>query len=79
MENSFYIKKNNKNIKCDILYVFSNNDNNFVIYNDGSLDNDGFLNVLANKFILNNNTMTLLPIEDNEWSLVNNVWDGING
>ena len=79
MKGSFYIQKDNKNIKCDILYVFDCNNNNFIIYNDGSFDNDGFLNVFANKFIIKDDKMSLLPIEDNEWNIVNNVWSDING
>lgn len=79
MENSFYILKDNKKIKCDILYIFNSNNDNFIIYNDGSIDDNGFLNVLANKFIINDNNMTLLPLNNSQWSIVNNVWNDING
>ena len=77
MKNSFYIKRNNKNIKCNILYTFSYNKDNFMIYNDGSLDDEGFLNVFANKFTINNEEITLLPIENNEWNIIDNAWENI--
>lgn len=78
MQNSFYILKDNKKIKCDILYIFNSSNDNFIIYNDGSLDEDGFLNVFANKFIMDNDKLNLLPILDTEWDIIDNVWRDIN-
>ena len=78
MKGSFYITKNNKEIKCDILYTFKSNNSNFILYNDGSLDEDGFLSVLASKYTINDDKITLLPIEDNEWNIIDDIWSDIN-
>ena len=78
MKGSFYITKNNKKIKCDILYTFKSNNSNFILYNDGSLDEDGFLSVLASKYTINDDKITLLPIEDNEWNIIDDIWSDIN-
>lgn len=75
MNSSFYIN----NIRCDILHSFNYNNNTYIIYNDGSYDNNHKLNVLASKFVINNNELNLLPISDSEWEIVDKEWDKING
>lgn len=79
MKGNFYIEKNNKKVKCDILYTFNYNDENYIIYNDGSIDEIGYLNVLANKFIINDDKITLLDIDDYDWNIIDKVWSDING
>ncbi|MBQ9024319.1 MAG: DUF1292 domain-containing protein [Bacilli bacterium] len=79
MKGSFFIKENNTKKECKILHAFKYDNNNFIIYSDGSLNKDGFLNVFSNKFLINKDTLTLLPIEDNEWDIVDNNWSQING
>lgn len=78
MKGSFYIEKNNKKIKCDILYTFKSNNNDFILFSDGSIDDEGFLNVLASKYTINNDKITLLPVEDNEWNIIDDIWGDIN-
>ena len=79
MKGNFYIEKNNKKVKSDILYTFNYNHENYIIYNDGSIDEIGYLNVLANKFIINDDKITLLDIDDYDWNIIDKVWSDING
>lgn len=57
--------------KCKILHYFKYNNDSFIIYND----ND---EILANKYIINNNEISLLPIGDDEWEIVDKEWEKIN-
>lgn len=75
MKNSFYIN----NTRCDILHSFNYNNNTFIIYSDGSLNENNDLNVLASKFIIKNNELHLLPVSDNEWQIIDKEWNNING
>ena len=75
MKNSFYIN----GTRCDILHTFNHNNNTYIIYNDGSFDEDHRLNVLASRFLIKNNELHLLPISDNEWNIIDQEWNMING
>lgn len=74
MISSFYIN----NIKCDILHSFNYNNDTYIIYNDGSYDSNHQLNVLASKFIIKDNLMHLLPINNDEWNIVDKEWNKFN-
>lgn len=78
MDRTFYITdENNNKIKCEILHCFTDNNKNFIFYNDGSINEDGSLEVLSSKFIIDNDSITLIPIEDDEWDIVNKKWSEI--
>ena len=78
MNGTFYITdENNNKIECEILYCFKDGDKNFVFYNDGSINEDGTKEVLSSKFIIDNNQITLLPIENDEWDIVDKNWSEI--
>jgi len=74
MKNSFYVN----NTRCDIIHSFNYNNNTYIIYNDGSFDEEHKLKVLASKIIIKNNELHLLPISDSEWSIIDNEWNNIN-
>ena len=72
---SFYVN----NTRCDILHTFNHNNNTFIIYNDGSYNENHELNVLASKFIIKNSELHLLPVSDDEWDIIDKEWNIING
>lgn len=74
MTSSFYIN----NQRFDILHAFNYNNNTFIIYNDGSYDDEHRLNVIASKFIIQNSELHLLPVNDNEWDIIDQEWNKIN-
>lgn len=75
MNKEFYIiNDDNETIKCEIFHCFKNNNDNFMFYNDGSINEDGTLKVLASKFTIEDNKITLIPILDNEWDIVDKKW-----
>lgn len=78
MDRTFFITdENNNKIECEILHCFKDNDKNFIIYSDGSINEDGSKEVLSSKFIIENNKINLLPIEDDEWEIVDKEWSKI--
>jgi hypothetical protein len=79
MDNNFIaLNDKNEKIKCEILHTFKHNNDNFIFYSDGTLNENNELNVLANKYITNNNELNLLPINDDEWDIVDKEWSKIN-
>ena len=78
MDRSFFITlENGKNVKCDILHTFMHGKNGYIFYNDGTVKEDGTLEVLSSKFIIKNRKIVLLPIEEDEWDIVNKEWSKI--
>ena len=78
---SFIINdEKNNNIKCQILHNFRKNNNDYIIYTDGSIDLDNKLEILASKYILNDkNKMTLIPITNEaEWDIIDEEWSKID-
>ena len=77
----FKIYENNREIICNIIKVFrdDSNDINYIIYTDGTKDNDGELEIYASRYILENNNYILKDIEnDYEWNLIDNMMESIN-
>ena len=64
---TFEIEDNGKNIKCEELYSFENNNKKYMVYTDNTKDEDGLLRIYA--VIVDGEK--LLPIEnDDEWAFV---------
>ena len=59
--------------KYKILHYFKYNNDNFIIYN-----NEHNNEILASKFTLNNDKISLLPINDNEWQIVDKELEKID-
>lgn len=63
-------------ISCDILFTFSDEINNvsYIVYTDGTKDNEGNNNIYASRYILEEQNYVLKPIEnDYEWNLIDNM------
>lgn len=60
------------NKKYKILHYFKNNNDNYIIYSD---DNE----ILSNKYVMKDNNISLLPINDDEWEIVDQEWEKLNG
>ena len=76
MEMNFKIIENGKEITCDILLTFrdENNDINYIVYTDGTKDDEGELEVYASRYVLKGNDFYLEEIKDeSEWNLIDNM------
>lgn len=66
---------NGETITCEALYTFINNGNNYMLYTDNELDENGDIEVLATKYTIDNDKINLIEIEtDEEWDLVDKEW-----
>ena len=75
---NFKIIEDGKVINCDILLTFRDDNNaiNYIVYTDGTLDEDGEPLIYASRYILENNNYILKEIEkDYEWDLIDNMLD----
>ena len=78
---NFKIYENNKEIVCNIIKIFKDesNDINYIIYTEGTKDEDGELEIYASRYILENNNYILADIEnDYEWNLIDNMLESMN-
>jgi len=74
----FKIISKGKEIECDILFTFrdNNNDINYIVYTDGTVDLENELLIYASRYVLENNNYILKDIENEyEWNLVDNMID----
>lgn len=64
-DNYFTIIKDNKKVKCNVLFTFNNNNINYIVYKDDTNQ------IFASRFIIENNIPILKPIENNsEWDII---------
>ena len=73
---NFKIYQDGKEILCDIVLTFrdDSNDINYIVYTDGTKDDEGDLEVYASRYIEKNNDYYLMPIENEyEWNLIDNM------
>lgn len=73
---NFKIYDNGKEVECEIIMTFKDesNDINYIVYTDGTKDNEGDLEIYASRFVLENNDFILQQIEnDYEWNLIDNM------
>lgn len=73
---NFKVIDNGKEISCDVLLTFrdDNNDINYIVYTDGTKDEDDELEIYASRYVLKNNSYYLEAIEnDSEWNLIDNM------
>ena len=78
---NFRIYEDGKEIVCNIIKIFKDdsNDINYIIYTDGTKDDDGELEIYASRYIMENNNYILKDIEsDYEWNLIDNMLDSMN-
>lgn len=73
---NFKIFEGGKEITCNILFTFSdqNNNKNYIVYTDGTKDLKGELEIYASRYVIENNNYVLEDIEnDYEWDLIDNM------
>ena len=73
---NFKIYQDGKEFLCDIVLIFrdDSNDINYIVYTDGTKDDEGDLEVYASRYIEKNNDYYLVPIENEyEWNLIDNM------
>ena len=70
------IDDNGKTVNCELLYTFkdSKSNINYMLYTDGTLDDNNNLEVYASRYELIDDNYVIKPIEnDSEWDLVDEV------
>ena len=78
---NFKIYEDNKEIVCNIIKIFKDdsNDINYIIYTDGTKNDNGDLEIYASRYVLENNNYILADIEnDYEWNLIDNMLESMN-
>ena len=76
MEMNFKVIEDGKEIICDILLTFrdENNDINYIVYTDGTKDDAGDLEIYASRYVIKNNDFYLEEIKnESEWNLIDNM------
>lgn len=72
----FNVIDEGKVINCDIIFTFRDDVNNinYIVYTDGTKDEDGDELIYASRYILKDQDYILKPIEsDYEWNLIDNM------
>lgn len=73
---TFKIYQNGKEITCDIVLTFrdENNDVNYIVYTDGTKDDHDDLEVYASRYVIKDDNYYLEPIQnESEWNLIDNM------
>ena len=76
MDMNFKVIENGKEIECDILLTFKddNNDINYIVYTDGTKDDEGDLEIYASRYVIKDNDFYLEEIKtESEWNLIDNM------
>ena len=75
MDNKFEIvNENNKKITYEILKTFNIDKENYIAYTDNTLTNEGNLDVIINKYEINDGNIVLLDIPEDKRKYVDNMW-----
>ncbi len=75
MENKFEIvNENNEKITYEILKTFNIDNENYIVYTDNTLTSEGNLDVIINKYEINDGNITLLDIPEDKRKYVDNMW-----
>ena len=73
---NFKVIKDNKEIECEIIFTFEdqNNDINYIVYTDGTVDENNELEIYASRYEFKNGEYILVEIENEyEWDLIDNM------
>ena len=73
---NFKIIESGKEIDCEIVTVFrdENNDINYIVYTDGTKDENGELEIYASRYVEGDGNYILQAIEnESEWNLIDNM------
>lgn len=75
MDNKFEIvNENNEKITYEILKTFNIDNKNYIVYTDNTLTSEGNLDVIINKYEINDGNITLLDIPEDKRKYVDNMW-----
>ena len=76
------ILEDGKLIDCNVITVFKDDNNiDYIVYTDGTLDEDGLKNIYASRYKkLDDGNIELFEIEDDkEWDMIDEVLRSIDG
>lgn len=76
MDMNFKVIENGKEIECDILLTFrdESNDINYIVYTDGTKDDEGDLEIYASRYVIKDKDFYLEEIKtESEWNLIDNM------
>lgn len=68
------VNENNEKITYEILKTFNIDNENYIVYTDNTLTNEGNLDVIINKYEINDGNITLLDIPEDKRKYVDNMW-----
>lgn len=75
MDNKFEIvNENNEKITYEILKTFNIDNENYIVYTDNTLTSEGNLDVIINKYEINDGNIVLLDIPEDKRKYVDNMW-----
>lgn len=68
------VNENNEKITYEILKTFNIDNENYIVYTDNTLTSKGNLDVIINKYEINDGNITLLDIPEDKRKYVDNMW-----
>ena len=75
MDNKFeIINEKNEKETYEILKTFNINNDNYIVYTDNTLTDQGNLDVIINKYEINNGNIVLLEIPEDKRKYVDDMW-----
>ena len=75
MDNKFEIvNENNEKITYEILKTFNIDSDNYIVYTDNTLTDQGNLDVIINKYEINDGNIVLLEIPEDKRKYVDDMW-----
>ena len=75
MDNKFeIINEKNEKETYEILKTFNIDNDNYIVYTDNTLTDQGNLDVIINKYEINNGNIVLLEIPEEKRKYVEDMW-----
>lgn len=75
MDNKFeIINEKNEKETYEILKTFNIDNDNYIVYTDNTLTDQGNLDVIINKYEINNGNIVLLEIPEDKRKYVDDMW-----
>ena len=75
MDNKFeIINENNEKQTYEILKTFNIDNDNYIVYTDNTLTDQGNLDVIINKYEINDGNIVLLEIPEDKKKYVDDMW-----
>ena len=76
MDNKFeIINENNEKQTYEILKTFNIDNDNYIVYTDNTLTDQGNLDVIINKYEINDGNIVLLEIPEDKRKYVDDMWN----